>query len=166
MKLAGSRSCLRRPSPVHPASGCEDLAEQARELAPLRIAAAAPHAERETLQPLQGVEFRLQLHDGAGRGRLIQEAPLGVFDLLFRRVVEIRDVIGVELRSRERKGRGVLVAALEHVELAQAALQPLAPAAQRLVDRLGRRGRAAAGGSSARSRPCPPAWRWPARPPD
>ena len=65
---------------------------------------------------------------------------LGVFDLLFRRVVEILDVVRVELRSRERDdGRG-LAALLEHFELAQAALQPLAPAPQRLVDRLGRRG--------------------------
>ena len=54
---------------------------------------------------------------------------LGVFGLLFRRVVEIRDVVRVELRSRERDGGGVLAAALEHFQFAQAALQPLAPAA-------------------------------------
>ena len=37
-------------------------------------------------------------------------------------------------------GRGNVSAALEHFELTQAAFQPLAPPAQRLVDRLGRGG--------------------------
>ena len=55
-------------------------------------------------------------------------------------VVEVLDVVGVELRSREREGRRGLAAPLQHLELAQAALQPLPPPAQRLVDRLGRGG--------------------------
>ena len=54
-----------------------------------------------------------QLHDGASRGRLIEDAHLGGFGLLFRRVVEIRDVVRVELRSRERNGGGVLATAPE-----------------------------------------------------
>ena len=59
---------------------------------------------------------------------------------LLRRVVKILDVVRVELQSREHDdGRG-LAALLEHLELAQAALQPLTPPPQRLVDRLGRRG--------------------------
>ena len=116
MRIAGS---LVRPSP---ACSREDLTEQARELAPLGVRASAAHAEREALQRLQGVQLRLQLHDGAGGGRLVKDARLGVFDLLFRRVVEIRDVVRVELRSRERDdGRG-LAAPLEHLDFH--ALQP------------------------------------------
>ena len=123
--LAVSRGCRR----LRPANRCEDLAEQARELAPLGVRAAAAHAEREAFERLQGLNLRLQLHDGAGRGRLVEDVRLGVFGLLFRRVVEIRDVVRVELRSRERNGGGVLATALEHFQFAQAALQPLAPAA-------------------------------------
>ena len=48
------------------------------------------------LERLQGVELRLQLHDGAGGGRLVEDARLGIFDLLFRRVVEILDVVRVD----------------------------------------------------------------------
>ena len=130
----------RLPGPAVPSCSREDLAEQARELAPLGVRASTAYTERETLERLQGLELRLQLHDGAGGGRLVEDARLGVLDLLFRSVVEIRDVVRVELRSRERDdGRG-LAAPLEHIELAQAALQPLTPPPQRLVDRLGRRG--------------------------
>ena len=138
----GSRR-LQRTSPAlrhRPPSGREDLAEQAREFAPFGVLAAAAHAEREGFERLQGFDLCLQLHDGAGRGRLVENARRGVFRLLFRRVVELRDVVRVELRSRERNGGGMLAAALEPFELAQAALQPLAPPVQRLVDRLGRRG--------------------------
>ena len=103
---------------VRPAGDRGELAEQARELAPLGVLAAAAHAEREAFERLQGFELRLQLHDGAGRRRLIEDARLGVLDLLFRYVVEVRDVVGVELRSSEREGGNLLVAALEHFELA------------------------------------------------
>ena len=40
--------------------------------------------------------------------------------------MQIVDVVRVELRSRERHGRGRLAAPLKHLELAQATLQPLA----------------------------------------
>ena len=126
---AGVVANRRLPGLAVPSGSREDLAEQARELAPLGVRAPTAYAEGEALQRLQGLELRLQLHDGAGGGRLVEDARLGVFDLLFRRVVEIRDVVRVEFRSRERDdGRG-LAAAREHLELAQAALQPLAPPA-------------------------------------
>ena len=158
--LAVSRGGGRLPGPARLANRREDLAEQARELAPLGIRAAAAHAKREVLERLQGFDLRLQLHDGAGRGRLVENARLGIFRLLFRRVVELRDVVRVELRSRERNGGGVLAAALEHFELAQAALQPLATPAQRLVDRLGRRGEPPLEKRQRKADRARPAWRW------
>ena len=80
---------------------------------------------------------RLQLRNGPGGGRLIENARLRVRDFLFRCVVEFHDVVRVELRRPERDANSQLSAALEHLQLAQAALQPLPPPAQRLIDRLG-----------------------------
>ena len=57
----------RLPGPAVPSCSREDLAEQARELAPLGVRASTAYAEGEALQRLQGVELRLQLHDRGGR---------------------------------------------------------------------------------------------------
>ena len=76
----------RLPGPAVPSCSREDLAEQARELAPLGIRASTAYAEGEALERLQCVEFHLQLHDGPGGGRLVEDARLGVFHLLLRRV--------------------------------------------------------------------------------
>ena len=81
-----------------------------------------------------------ELGDGARRGRLIEDARLGVLDLLLRRVVEVLGVVGVQIESRERDGGRREPAALLLLQLAQPPLQAFAPPAQRPVDRLGRRG--------------------------
>jgi len=60
----------------------EHAAEQARELSPLRVAALLPDTEREGLQLREGLDFRLQLGNRPGGGRLVQKARLGCLDLV------------------------------------------------------------------------------------
>ena len=81
-----------------------------------------------------------QLGDGAGRGRLIEDLLLGGLDLVVRCLFQILDILGVERRKGGCEDRRSLAAALEHLQLAQPAFQPLPAAAQRLVDRFGRGG--------------------------
>ncbi len=100
--------------------------------------------ERQRLQALQGVDLGLQLGDACGprwpgrgspprRPRPRRPGPLP----------------GPRRPRRPAPGRSGdgsrrdLAAALQQLQLAQAAFQPLPPAAQRLVDRLGRGGQAA-----------------------
>ena len=68
----------RLSGPAVPSCSREDLAEQTRELAPLGVRASTAYAEGEALQRLQGVELRLQLHDGAGGGRLVEDEDVAV----------------------------------------------------------------------------------------
>ena len=117
----------------------EDLTEQAGKLAPLGVGAAAPHLQREGFERLERLDLGLQLGDGTGRRRLIEHLLLGRLDLVLGRLVQVLHILGVELRTGEGKRDGGLSAALQHLELAQSALQSLAAAAQRLVDGRGRR---------------------------
>ena len=93
----------------------------------------------QPLQPLEDADLGLQLADGARSGGLIQDLFLGGSNLLIGRVVEILEVFGRKHRplGHRRDGRPTL----QQLQLAQALLQPLAAAAQRLVDCLGRRGK-------------------------
>ena len=75
-----------------------------------------------------------------GRG-LVEDLLLGGLDLVLGRFFEILDVVGVEHGARQGR-RGRRGAALQELQLAQPLLQALAPAAERLVDRLRRRGQA------------------------
>ena len=97
---------LRFTDLAWPTGPRKDRVEQAHKLTPLRIPARTADGQRKCFQPLQGLDLGLQLRDGAGGGRLTQDAPLGVFDLLFRRVLEILDVVRVQLRSGKAAGRG------------------------------------------------------------
>ena len=136
---AGAVRRRRLADPAREARRREDVPEQTRQLAPLRVPAPAPHLRRQRFEPPQGLDLGLQLGARAGGGRLVENARLRLFGLRFRRVVELLDVVVVELRRGERAGRR-LPAAPRGLELAQAALQPLAPPAQRPVDRFRRRG--------------------------
>ena len=118
----------------------EDRAEEARQLAPLGVRAAVSHGQGERLQALQRLDLDLQLGDGPRRGRLIEDLLLGGLDLVVRRLFEVLDVLGVERGKAGARTGATWPAALEHLQLAQPALQPLAATAQRLVDRLGRGG--------------------------
>ena len=137
--LAGS--VRRRPFPdaARQPGRREDLAEQARELPPLRVAALLPDTEREALQLREGLDLRLQLDNRAGGSRLVQKACLGGLDLVLRCVLEVVYLVGIQ-RGRRQDRRGVgRSAPLEHLELPAPVLQSLPPPAQRPVDRLGRR---------------------------
>ncbi len=78
---------------------------------------------------------------GRGSRGLIEDLLLGRLDLVLGRLFEVLDVVGIEHRAGTSgaRSRG---AALQELQLAQPLLQALAAAAQRLVDRLGRRGQA------------------------
>ena len=98
------RSGLPRYGWRLPAAPGEDFAEQAGQLAPLGVRAAAANGERERLQALQGLDLGLQLGDGAGGGRLVENLFLGGFDFVVRRVFEILDILGVERRAAGARG--------------------------------------------------------------
>ncbi len=117
----------------------EDLAEQARQFAPLGVGAAAAHRQGLGFEPLQGVDLAAQLGDGARGGGLIEDRLLGGLDLVVRRFFQVVDVVGVEPGQGGGDGRAAGTA-LEHLQLAQPALQPLAATAQGLVDGLRRGG--------------------------
>ena len=120
----------------------KDLAQQARQLAPLGIGAAAAHVQGEALQPLEGVDLRPELGDGLCRGRLVEDGFLRRQHLVLRGVVQVLDVVEVEAGRRRMPGR-VAAAALQDLHFAQLAFQALAPPPQRLVDGLRRRRQAA-----------------------
>ena len=141
----------------------EDLAEQAGQLAPLGVPAPAAYAERQLLERLQGFDLRLQLRPGAGGGRPDRErAPRRLRPPVpVRRRDPRRPPDPAPASSRRRRQPTHRRAGAPP---ARAGDSPTAPAAGATTGRLPpatRRG--GAGGWSARSRPCRPAWRWPAR---
>ena len=78
----------------------EVFAEEARKLPPLGVHAASAYFERQALQSPEGVDLRLELHDGSRRGRPIENCLLGGQNLVLRRLVEVLDVLEVELRVK------------------------------------------------------------------
>ena len=134
----------------------EDVAEQARELSPARVATLLPKTEHEGLQLCEGLYLRLQLRNRAGRGRSLQQARLGRLGLVLRRVVQPdrRPRPGSARRpTGPPRGRPAHPAVALRAPGAQFS-KPLAPRAQRPVDRPGARTAAAAGQSSRQSRQC------------
>ena len=137
LDLARAIRCVRFSHAVGDRAGGEDFAEEACQLTPLGVGAAAANTEGECLQALQRLDLGPQLGDAASRRCLVENFFLGGFDLVVRRVFEVLDILGIEHgRNGRHDGRG-LPAALQHFELAQPALQPLASATQRLIDRFG-----------------------------
>src|SRR5207244_13415186 len=102
--------------------GRENLAEQAGELAPLPVLAAAPHSQREGLEAPKRLDLRLQLGDGARRGGLIEDLLLSSLDLIVGGVLQVLDVFGVERRHRRGNDGRNLAAALEQLQLTEPAL--------------------------------------------
>ena len=74
----------------------KNLPDQAGQLAPLGVGATAAHIEGERLQPLQRVDLGLQLHEGAGGGRLIQDRVLGILHLVVGGLVQVLQVVRVQ----------------------------------------------------------------------
>ena len=121
--------------------GCENRIQEVRQLAPLGVLAVAANVGRKCLQPREGLNLELQLRDGARGSGLIEDLLLGCLDLVFGRVLEVLDVVGIEHRLGPRwRGRGGTT--LQQLQLAEPLFQPLAPTAQRLVDCLRGRGQA------------------------
>src|SRR5688572_18190115 len=71
-------------NPPSEARGCEDLAEQLRQLAPLRVFATPPHVRCERFELSKQRDFRLQLRDGSGGRRLVEHRLLDSLDFVFR----------------------------------------------------------------------------------
>src|SRR6185369_10127494 len=115
----------------------EHLRKQTRQLAPLRVGAAATDFERQRLQPLQRRDLALELGDGARRGCLIENLLLGGLDFVVWGVLEIFERLGVDLRDVGRDRLRYFATAPKKLQLAQPSFEPLAAAAQRLEDRLG-----------------------------
>ena len=133
---------------------------------PFRVPSRATDTERERFEPRQGLDLRFQLRDRAGRGSLIDEARFQVFDLVSRKVIGVLQGVGVEIPPHEGQAGRYGPAAVERIELMQATLQPPAPPAQRLVDRLGRRGESPLQDRERETPPCgAPPRRRPGRPP-
>ena len=105
---------------------CKNLTEQAGKLPPLRVFPTVSDIKRAIFQHLQGFDLHLQFGDGAGGGRLVEDMRFGGFDLVPWCVVEILNVFGIKLCDcgRGQAGTSGLF------QLAQAALQTLAPSAQ------------------------------------
>ena len=125
--------------PAAEAYGREDLAEQVRELTPLGVLAAAPHFGGEGFETAEGGDLRFQFSNRCGRRGLVEDPFFSSLHLVLGRFFEIFDVVGVE-HGTGGHGHGYCGPALQEFQLAQPLLQALAPAAQRLVDRLRRRG--------------------------
>src|SRR5690606_23789862 len=127
---------------VRDGGGSEDLAQERGQLLPLAILATAPDGLGKRLEALQDLDLGFELVDRARRGRLVDDLLLGGLELVLGRVLEVLDILGAERRDRGDERR-LCPTALEQLELAEAGLEPLAPSAERLVDRLGRGGEAA-----------------------
>ena len=123
--------------------GAKQLAEQAREFAPLRILSAATHASRQRLEPLQRDDFQLQFGNRAGGGGLIHDLFGDLLLLSARGVLQFVDVFLGERGKRVRHRKRHLGAALEQFFGPQALLQPFTSPLQRLEDGFGRRGQPA-----------------------
>ena len=117
--------------------------EQAGQFLPLGIGALAPHLLRQPFEPAEGIDFRLEFHQGARSGRLVEELLLGGLDFCLRRVLQVFHVLLVEDRQQGGRQDVGRAATLEHLHLPQAALQSFPPTMQGLVDGLGRRGQPA-----------------------
>ena len=88
------------------------------------------------------MDLDLELGDGAGCRRLVEDFRLDGLDLVLGGFFEVFHVVGGEygvVDQRHLRCSG----ALQQLQLAQALLEPFVAAVQRLIDRLGRRGEAA-----------------------
>jgi hypothetical protein len=80
----------------------------------------------------EGLDFQPQFGNGRGGGGLIEDGFFGSLDLVLGGLLEVFEVVGAEHRGVGQRGDG---ATLQQLQLAQTLFQPLAAAAQRLVDR-------------------------------
>jgi hypothetical protein len=77
----------------------EDFGEQAGQLAPLGIGAAAADCQRLDFQPFQGFDLDAQFGDRAGGGGLVENFFLGGSDFVVGCFVQVINVFAVEGRQ-------------------------------------------------------------------
>ena len=102
-------------------AGREDFSQQARQLAPLGVAAAAAHRQGMLFEPCQGFNFHAQLGDGARGGGLVEDFFLGGFDFVVGCFVQIFHIVAIEGRQGRRQDRGGLSRVVQHLQFAQPA---------------------------------------------
>ena len=81
----------------------EDFRQQVRQFTPFSVFTAPPDAKRERFEIFQCVDLGLQLGNRSCRGRLIENLLFGGFDLVFRRVLQILDIFGIERGSPDHR---------------------------------------------------------------
>ena len=116
---AGAVGFDRFSHAVGDGGGGEDLAQEARQFAPLGVRAAMTDLECERLQAFQGLNLSFQLGDGSCRSRLIEDLLLGGLDLVVRRVFEVFDILGVQRPKGGCEDGRRLATALEQFQFAQ-----------------------------------------------
>jgi len=105
---------------------------QRRQLFPLAVGPALPHAVGHRLQAVQRRDLGFQFGDGQRRRGAVHDLLLNRFQLLCRRVGQVGEVVGLVVA---RGLGGHLRGALPASHLCQALFQPLPAALQRLIDR-------------------------------
>ena len=113
--------------------------QQSRKLVPFAVGAGLPDAKRDAFQVEQLGDFCPQFRDRAGRRCLVDNLFLGVFEFGIGGVVEVVEVVGNQGRQARVDVDGNLRSALQQLLFPEPFFQAFAAAAERLVDRLGRR---------------------------
>ena len=116
--FARAVGCIGFRDPLGVAARSEDLVEEAGQLAPFGVRAAATNREGERLQTFQGLDLRLQFGDGTGGSGLVENFLLGGLDFVVRGVFQVLDILGVQGREGGRQDGRSLAAPVEHFQLA------------------------------------------------
>ncbi len=119
----------RLRGPTSQLRGREDLAEQVGELAPFGVLTAAADLRGKGFEALQRGNLYLQFGQRGGGCSLIEDLLFGGLHLVFGRLFQIVDIIGIQEGPREH-GCRQCSATLQQIQLTPALLQTLPPAAQ------------------------------------
>ena len=98
--IVGAVGCRRLGHGVGDGGGCEDLADNPRQLTPLRVLTAAAQGQGQGFQPPERGDLRLELLDGARGGGLIEDFLFSRLDLVLRGLLEVLHDLGIERRHR------------------------------------------------------------------
>ena len=114
--------------------------QQARQLVPLAVSARLADFEGDLFQVAEQLDLGFEFGDGARGGRLVHNLLLGRLQLDIGSVLDLFQVVGIEGRQAVGHLQVDFVPALEKLLFPEAFLKPLAAAAQRSKNRLGRGG--------------------------
>ena len=113
--------------------------QEPRELVPFAVGPRLADFESGLLQVAEQFDFGLEFGDGARGSRLVQHLLLGRLQLGIGGVLDLVQVVGIECGQAVGHLEADLVASLEKLLFAKPLFEPLAAAAKRLKNRLGRR---------------------------